>query len=59
MRFKHRGGMNLEKSLAVEKLDEEWITLIEEAKQIGLNKEEVRSFLLSKAEVQANSKTSS
>lgn len=48
--FKSKGGFNLERSLVIETLDEEWLALIEEAKQLGLNKEEVRIFLQAKEE---------
>ncbi|MBD7938548.1 anti-repressor SinI family protein [Cytobacillus sp. Sa5YUA1] len=34
----------------IEILDEEWLALIKEAKQLGLNKDEVRVFLQAKEE---------
>ncbi|MEK4198938.1 MULTISPECIES: anti-repressor SinI family protein [Cytobacillus] len=40
----------MERSLVIEILDEEWLALIKEAKQLGLNKDEVRVFLQAKEE---------
>lgn len=40
--------MNNKKGIVTEKLDQEWIILIQEAKEIGLSVEEVKEFLDSK-----------
>ncbi|PFK67542.1 hypothetical protein COJ21_23975 [Priestia megaterium] len=40
--------MNSKKGIVAEKLDQEWIILIQEAKEIGLSVEEVKEFLDSK-----------